>query len=142
MTPVSELADFLPHRGAMVWIDYVTAARADGGECLVKIDPKKHYFSDAGLRQTAYIEWMAQGFGFVNALYYKQNQVQKSIEKAFMVAVEKMSFAENMPVAGDEVMISVNHVRTVGPISYVEGKVYSVTSNVTYCDAVIKLFSA
>ncbi len=142
MIPVSEFSAYLPHRDQGVWVDYVLSAKDNGGECLVKLDPTKNYFSDRGLRQTAFIEWMAQSFGFVNALHCRQNQSQQALEKAFLVAVEKMTFAEKLPVAGDDLIVSVKHVRSVGPISYVEGRVYSQKSDLTYCEAVIKLFSA
>ncbi len=141
MISVSEFSHYLPHRGEMVWVDYVLSAEGNGGECLVKLDQKKHYFADAGLRQTAFIEWMAQSFGFVNALHCRQNDSQAGLQKAFLVAVEKMTFAEVMPVDGDELIVSVKHVRTIGPISYVEGRVFARNTETVYCEATIKLFS-
>lgn len=141
MIHISEFKNILPHQGQMLWVDYIVSAREDGGECLIKLDKSKHYFSENGLRQTAYIEWMAQGFGFVSAMYHSQNNHQ-SIEKAFLVAIEKMSFSEIMPVEGDEVMVEVKHIRTVGPLSYVEGRVYLKEKDLTYCRGLLKLFSA
>lgn len=142
MNHVSNLSESLPHRDHMVWIDYVMEAHEDGGVCLVTVDPQKHYFSDSGVRQSAFIEWMAQGYGFVCAEYYAKLDVKQTLEKAFLVGVEKMNFSGKMPVAGEEILISVKKIRMVGPISYVEGKISSRKTGMVYTESVIKLFSA
>lgn len=142
MKHTSELSDYLPHRDNMVWIDYVLEADTTGGSCLVKIDPAKHYYSDEGVRQSAFIEWMAQGYGFVNAHFAKEQGMNQTLEKAFLVGVDKMTFQGKMPTSGEEIIVSVKTIRNVGPISYVEGKIYSQGTQASYCEAVIKLFSA
>lgn len=142
MTPVNTLSDYLPHRDQMVWIDYVLSASEEGGECLVVCDKTKHYFSDSGVRQSAFIEWMAQGYGFVCAQYAVQISKQQTLEKAFLVGVDKMTFVDKAIRSGDQIIVSVKKQRMIGPISYVEGKVYSKKSGDVFAEAIIKLFSA
>jgi predicted hotdog family 3-hydroxylacyl-ACP dehydratase len=141
MTPVSELSDFLPHSGELVWIDAVISADAEGGVSLVVVDEKKHYCDSSGVRQSSFIEWMAQGFGFVNALLAKDAPINGTIKNAFLVGFNNVTFGEVLPKAGEALLITTLHKRTIGPISYIEGTVTSRDTGLLYCEGQIKLFS-
>lgn len=141
MTPVSELAGYLPHSDQMVWIDSVLSADAEGGVALVIVDKDKHYCDKDGVRQSSFIEWIAQGFGFVNALLAKNNPSNSPIKNAFLVGFNNVTFNSSLPKAGEALLITTLHKRTIGPISYIEGTVTSKDSGVVYCEGQIKLFS-
>jgi predicted hotdog family 3-hydroxylacyl-ACP dehydratase len=141
MTPVKDLLGFLPHSDQMVWIDYVLEAHAEGGVSMVIVDEAKHYYSDVGVRQSSFIEWMAQGFGFVNAQFVKEGNLESTIKNAFLVGFNNVIFSETLPHAGEALIITTTHKRTIGPISYIDGKVESKDSGKIYCEAQLKLFS-
>ncbi len=142
MIDVSELKDFLPHREPMVWVDQVLEANGDSGTCLVEIKEDSLYLSDSTVRQSSYIEWMAQSFGYINAYNSQKEDSKKKLEKAFLVGFEKVSFEETVPKVGDEIIIKIQLTRVIGPISYVQGIIYSKDESVKFCEAVIKLFAA
>ncbi len=141
MIPVSELSNFLPHRDKMVWIDAVVDVSEDSGTCLIKIDSRKHYFSNQGVRQSALIEWMAQGFGFVSAERARRSAIDGSLEKAFLVGAEKVKFGGKLPEEGEEVLVTLTTVRKIGPLNYVEGKMTHRQTGHLYGEALIKLFA-
>lgn len=141
MTPVSELLGYLPHQGNMVWIDYVLSAHAEGGEAMVLIDPKKHYCNESQVRQSSFIEWIAQGFGFTNALYVRENKTEGSIKNAFLVGFNNVIFSDVTPCSLERLIITTQVTRVIGPIIYINGDVKSQDQSTTYCQAQIKLFS-
>ncbi|MEA9357191.1 hypothetical protein SHI21_13280 [Bacteriovorax sp. PP10] len=141
MTSTQDLAGFLPHQGHMVWIDYVVEANETGGTCLVIVDKNKYYFGEEQVRQSSFIEWMAQGFGFSNALKVKQGLAQGSVTNAFLVGFNNVKFGDTLPQEAEELLITTNATRSIGPITYIEGKVQSKVSGVIYCEAQLKLFS-
>lgn len=141
MTPVHQLYEFLPHRDEMVWIDFVIAADAEAGSCLVVVDAKKHYAATDGVRPSAFVEWMAQSFGYASAHYARSSGSSSKVEKAFLVGLERVTFSPSVPQAGDEVVVEIKLVRKIGPVSYVEGKVSDRKSKSVYSEAMLKLFS-
>jgi predicted hotdog family 3-hydroxylacyl-ACP dehydratase len=141
MTPIKDLLGYLPHQGEMIWIDYVLEASAEGGTCIVVIDDKKHYYFEENIRQSSYIEWMAQGFGFVNACFIKEQKINSSIRNAFLVGFNNVYFSDSLPENQESILIITNLTRTIGPISYVAGRVQSKETGFVYCEAQIKLFS-
>lgn len=141
MTSTQDLLGFLPHQGDMIWIDYVVESHETGGTCLVIVDKSKYYFGEEKLRQSSFIEWMAQGFGFSNALKVKQGKAEGSVTNAFLVGFNSVIFGQTLPQESEELLITTNATRSIGPITYIEGKVQSKESGVVYCEAQLKLFS-
>lgn len=140
MISTQDLLGFLPHQGDMIWIDYVTESHERGGTCLVIVDKNKHYFGDEKLRQSSFIEWMAQGFGFSNALKIKEGKAEGSVSNAFLVGFTNVTFGQILPQELEELLVITNATRTIGPITYIEGKVQSKENGVVYCEAQLKLF--
>ena len=141
MTSTQNLLGFLPHQGDMIWIDYVIESHDTGGTCLVIVNKYKHYFGEEELRQSSFIEWMAQGFGFLNALKVKQGKAaQGAVTNAFLVGFNNVTFGQILPQESEELLIITNATRSIGPITYIEGKVQSKESGIVYCEALLKLF--
>jgi predicted hotdog family 3-hydroxylacyl-ACP dehydratase len=134
----TELSEFLPHSGEMVWIDQVISP----GVCLVKVDREKHYFSQGVVRQSAYIEWIAQSYGFSRA-YEKHLDGGKSnsLSKAYLVSFNKAVFSEQSIKDQDEVIVEVSLVKELDDISVVSGKVFSRDKKVMFCEAFVKLYA-
>ncbi|MBY0415844.1 MAG: hypothetical protein K2Q18_16855 [Bdellovibrionales bacterium] len=141
MTPVSELQGFLPHSDNMVWIDYVLETSETGGSCLVVVDKNKHYANAVEVRQSSFVEWMAQGFGFVNAKVAKDSGNSQSVSKAFLVGFNNITFSDFQPIDKEELLITTHVKRVIGPISYIEGKIISRNTGTLYCEGQLKLFS-
>ncbi|OUR99684.1 hypothetical protein A9Q84_01275 [Halobacteriovorax marinus] len=141
MIAVKELEGFLPHRSPMVWIDYVIPSIGDSGECVVVLDESKMYFTKGELRQSSYIELMAQSFGFINAHREQLAGRTEMLDQAFLVGFDKVFYEDAMPKVGDKLIVSVTLNRQVGPVSYINGVITNEDKSVKYCSATLKLFS-
>jgi predicted hotdog family 3-hydroxylacyl-ACP dehydratase len=141
MMDVKKLDDFLPHRNDMIWIDKVLTYTNESATCLVNLEKNKLYFTNDEIRQSSYIEWIAQSFGYADANRLKDLGQKKSLKNAFLVGITNARFSDQKVRDENEIMIDVKLLRIVGPISFIEGKVYSnITKNV-YCEATLKVFS-
>ena len=132
-----DLAGFLPHAGEMVWIDEVM----DVGRCRVFVDRKKHYYSKDRVRQSTYIEWIAQAYGFSSAYERKSSGSLSPMKAAYLVSFNKATFSAESISEGEEIYIEVSKDGEMGAISIVKGKVYSKEKNITYCEAYVRLYS-
>lgn len=141
MISVTELEGFLPHRAPMVWVDFVVPSMEDSGECIVILDEEKLYFSNGEVRQSAYIEMMAQSFGFINAYREKVAGNDQMLKDAFLVGFEKVSYGDYLPKNGDKLSIQISLNRQIGPVSYINGLITNEDKSITYCGATLKLFS-
>ena len=137
MISTTELEGFLPHTGKMVWIDQVISP----GVCLVIADQKKHYFSGDFVRQSAYIEWIAQSYGFSGAYEQYLQGTKTSLSKSFLVSFNKAVFSEENIKDQEEVIIEVSLIKEMEQLSVVSGRIYSKEKNIIYCEASVKLYS-
>lgn len=137
MINTTELKGFLPHRDEMVWVDHVISPT----ECLVKADQKKHYFTGEYVRQSSFIEWIAQSYGFCRAYEKKISGDESGLSAAYMVSFNKVKFSEQSIKDQEEVFIEVSLSDKMGAISIVNGKVYSKDKDIIYCEASVKLYS-
>lgn len=141
MMDVNKLTDFLPHRNEMIWIDKVISYTNKSATCLINVRKNKLYFSKGEVRQSSYIEWIAQSFGYADANRLKDLGQKRLLDNAFLVGIMNVSFSENKIMDEVEIFVDVKLLRVVGPISFIEGKVYSRATQNTYCEATIKIFS-
>ncbi len=138
---VGHLKDFLPHRHDMIWIDKVLTYTSKSATCLVKAQKNKLYFTNGEIRQSSYIEWIAQSFGYADANRLKDLGQKKSLHNAFLVGITNAHFSKEKIKDEMEILIDVKLLRVVGPISFIEGKVYSEMTKNIYCEATLKVFS-
>lgn len=137
MISTKELGGFLPHEGEMVWVDSVVSP----GVCLIKADKKKHYFSEGVVRQSAYIEWIAQAYGF--SMAYEQHLLDQSHKlcSAYLVSFNKAKFSHESILDQDEIIVEVSLIKKMDEISAINGKIYSSDKGILYCEATVKVFS-
>ena len=121
MIGTRELLDFLPHREDFVWIDHVIGP----GLCQVLATKDKHYFSGEFVRQSTYIEWIAQSFGFGQAFELKLQGKKKSLDGALLVSVKCANFSKEYIRDQEEVFIEVVQTLDLGNVAVIDGKVYS-----------------
>ena len=142
-----QLSDWLPHRGAAVWVDEVTWVKADEGECRIHLRQSANYADGQGhIRDSSFVEWMAQAYGFVcacQALTEIMNMSEKP-KKAFLVQISDFEMSQepaaNRIVEGDWISVRVKRSHQVGPIALVDGVVLS-SKELVLARAKIKLFA-
>lgn len=124
--PVSNFADFVPHRPPMVWVDEVVASTETDGECRVRLKADALYMQDGFARKTSFVEWIAQAFAYARAAYLSPKGMGK-LNQAFLVAIRDAEyfFDDGDPdlSAGGEFHIYVSQFRDVGPIMMFNGEV-------------------
>lgn len=144
--PVSRLFPFLPHRPPMVWIDEVLwVSKGElSGECCVYLESSGHYFGpNQTLRQSSFLEWMAQSYGYVCAARMIIDNIGVTRTNTFMAAVKNLEFLEDSSKikALSKLKIYVELIRELGPMSLVSAKVTSDCGKITYAKAQLKLFA-
>lgn len=147
--PVSTeaLRDWLPHRDGAVWVDEVTSVGIDGGECRVLLHPSANYADQHGrIRESSFIEWMAQAYGYVcacQALSGLVNLAEKP-KKVFLVQITDLDLSPDPSPSligdGDWISVRVKKTHQVGPIALIEGVVLS-SHEVVLARAKLKLFA-
>ncbi len=125
---VSEFQSVVPHRPPMVWVDEVTSASTEHGECRVFLkETALYYFSPGELLVTAGIEWIAQTYAYSRAAYFaSKGKCHSDLKEAFLVAVRDAEFAnqeEWSSVGGREIHIRVDGFRNLGPLTLINGQV-------------------
>jgi predicted hotdog family 3-hydroxylacyl-ACP dehydratase len=153
----AELAGALPHRPPMVWIDQVTALRADGGDCGLTLKPDGLYLGPQGLRRSSLIELIAQAYGFVCAARSVSGANAggahsagsgaagaSAPRRAFLAAIRNAEFFAPVDPAllqpGARLRISVSGERQMGPISMFDGQVHDQAGGLL-ARASLKVFS-
>jgi hypothetical protein len=121
----------------MIWIDQVVSS----GTCFVRVDQRKHYFSGDSVRQSTFIEWIAQSYGFCRAYDMYLEGKDSHLNKAYLVSFNKVKFSQSSIQDKDEVFIEVSLFKEMGNVSIVVGKVYSKDKDIVYCDATVKIYS-
>lgn len=140
---VSNLSSFLPHRGAAVWVDSVVAATEGGGTCEVTYKPEAHYARGDTFIPSAFVEWMAQSFGYVTAAQQKLGLLtgDGNLKQAFLAAIKNFEIT-SIPtkiLPGQKIQIHVRASHVVGPITLVEGS--AEFEGVVLAKAQLKLFA-
>jgi 3-hydroxyacyl-[acyl-carrier-protein] dehydratase len=124
--PVCDLQEFLPHRQPMIWVDQVIEVGEARGACLTFLRRDQNYFSSQGFRRSAYFEMMAQSYGYVRACQAVfQIAGQRSVPKvAFLAQIRKGRILADLPPQADNLTITVELTKELGPLALVQAKVY------------------
>lgn len=129
--PVSALSQWVPHRLPMVWINEVTSASAEGGECLIKLDAQAHYIGSKGIRSSSLVEWMAQGYAYVRAVQSVHGLLaaMAAPKRAYLVSIQNVQFLADLSSleSGRSLTVRVGGYRDIGPITMFEGSVIDET---------------
>lgn len=128
-TPVKiqDLQPYMPHRAPMIWLDEVTSFSNQGGEVRVTLKADAGYMGPDGVRDSAPIEWIAQGFGYLWACVCVTNEDQNkaNTKKAFLVAIKNADMSRVSELkAGDLVSVKMDEFRQIGPIQIIRGRVF------------------
>ncbi|MDC0255493.1 hypothetical protein OAK75_11395 [Bacteriovoracales bacterium] len=141
MISTKEFEYFLPHRGQMVWIDSLVEADGEkSGRCFVELDRNKPYFKEGTFNNLAFVEFIAQSYGFILAHSYK-NRPEEGLNKAFIVGHEKVKLYKGLFNHGKKLYIDIEVQNFIGPFRCVKGKVLSQDLSEIFCEGIVKLFS-
>lgn len=142
--PISQVMECLPHRDSAVWVDEVTWAQPDQGECRIIFKEDAHYIDNGFIRDTSFIEWMAQAYGYVCACQVLSGLAtgKTKAQKAYLVGIRNFTppLLQVAAGTGDWVRCWVRKTNELGPIELVEGKVFSSTGELI-ATAQLKVFS-
>ena len=142
--PVAEIAQYLPHRPPMVWIDEVLSFSDKAGECRVTLQADGHYMGADGLRATSCLEFIAQAYGFISVCHhlFVLNPHSKPLSKAFLASIKEAQLPSPEVLKkispGDELRIAIDGIRALGPITMFTGHVRRGASLI--CEAQLKAF--
>lgn len=124
--PVSRLAEIVPHRPPMVWVDEVSWVNATEGECRVRLDPGALYRGRRGLRSTSIIEWIAQSYAYVRAaqaISGTPGAPTAPPQVVYLAAVRDAKLGALVGKQPVEIRVLVRSNRSFGPLALVEGQV-------------------
>jgi predicted hotdog family 3-hydroxylacyl-ACP dehydratase len=142
--PVKEIEKYLPHRPPMVWIDEVISFSEKAGECRVRLQADGHYMDRESLRSTSCLEFIAQAYGFISVCHhiYILDPNSKPLSKAFLASMKDARLPSvdilSQVQAGDQLSITVQGVRQMGPIVMFHGQVKK--GDLVVCQAQMKVF--
>jgi predicted hotdog family 3-hydroxylacyl-ACP dehydratase len=142
--PVKEIEPYLPHRPPMVWIDEVLVFSEKAGECRVVLREDGLYMGEHGLRATSCLEFIAQAYGFISVCHHIHimDPNSKPLSKAFLASIKdaKLPTPETLGRlrAGDELRVTIDGVRQMGPIVLFNGHIHS--GDLLICEAQMKVF--
>jgi predicted hotdog family 3-hydroxylacyl-ACP dehydratase len=142
---IEEVLQYAPHRRPMVWVDEILSYAETTGECLVNVKEDAHYMGHEGLRASCCLEFIAQGYGYVSIAYrLRGNGADKRpLKRAFLAAFKSVEFCPPKRMAkvkaGDNLIVKIENVRAVGPITSFDGKVYH--GKDVLCAASMKVYS-
>lgn len=144
----AKLADWLPHRAPMLWVDEVCSASEIGGEARVRIRKDALYMNAGELRASTVIEFIAQTFGFVSACQRIDHPhlVHSKIEKAFLVGVRSADVSKvadrKIWSENDSLLVRVRNFKTIGSMQILDGEVIFEATGEVLASANLKLYSA
>ena len=133
---VDRLADFLPHRPPMVWVEEVIEVDHTGGSCGLTVRPGAAYLTDGKIRRSAYIEWMAQAFAFVEAYRNPDSR----LETAFLVGIRDFEVQDAGSRPGAKLRIRVETVKALEGMVLFRGRVCGVDGRVL-ASATLKIYA-
>jgi predicted hotdog family 3-hydroxylacyl-ACP dehydratase len=141
---VKRLEKYLPHRPPMRWIDEVLSVSDNTGICRVIVDKDAHYCNSTGqIRQTAFIEWMAQAYGYIRAAQVELGmlEIDHLPKQTFLAQVRDAEFPREVLVKDHEFFyVHTECLKILGPLSLVKASVLDANEQeVAQCQ--LKLFA-
>lgn len=95
------IAELLPHRPPMLWLDQVVAREGDAIHCRLTVR-EEHVFVSAGeVEPLVSVEWMAQAVGALVGLFDRARE--QAPRPGYLIAVPEASFSVERFVVGDVV---------------------------------------
>lgn len=138
---VQDIMDFVPHRPPMVWIDAVTEVDTTGGICLVEVK-EAPYLNNGRIRPSSFIEFIGQSYGYVSACQNKvfPDHQRKKPEVAYLCGIKDFEISDVKIGIGEKLRVVVKKTHELGPITLVEGKVFTEAGQVI-ASGQIKLYA-
>ena len=145
---VKEIEQCLPHRPPLRWVDEVVCVKLlpNGGadaHCRLKLDKQAHYFNSKGrFRPTAFIEMMAQAYGFGRACLYLEKGENIRRPATYIVSIQggKTSM-DHLLFEGHEVLdIFARAERVLGEFTSVGGEVRLQNQNKVLASTKVRIF--
>lgn len=124
---VDMIQSFLPHRGPAVWVDQVLDTSINAGKCSVRLKKNARYFSPEGVRESSYIEWVAQSIGYTLALnnVLDLQKISRVAEMFIAEVKETEFFPPQRPLQeGDELIVNVRCTHDFGALRVIAGEVH------------------
>ena len=125
--PIRAFESFLPHRAPAIWIDEVLRVDATSGSCGVRYSKKAPYAQENSILESAYLEWMAQSFGYICAAQYRLELIKNEgeVQDAFLAAVRNYQVLEipKQINEGEVFEVAMKATHRVGPVTMVEGTI-------------------
>ena len=128
---VSDLFQYLPHRPPMVWVDQVLEVGKNDqgiyGRCRVNFKEDSLYLNARGeLRGSAAIEFTAQAYGYVRALYHVLNNIDDTPSRTYLTGVRSCTanFKGLSKKNTNELMVHIQLIRELHPLVYVRGQIF------------------
>lgn len=132
--PVSMLTECLPHRGTAIWVSEVLWVDESEGEFAIELRPEANYCDENFVRPTSYLEWLAQGYGYVSACQAlsQANAAGARAQKAYLVGMRDVFFSPDpfCVIRGEKATGWVKRTHEMGPIQLIEGRIFSPTKQI------------
>ena len=139
-----KLGHLMPHRDPMIWVDNVLSFSEHTGEFSVTLKSDRPYFQNKDLIQSFYLEFLAQGYGFVKAAYV-DSQIENlniKMDKALIPMIDKYDvMPEAMNIKEQDIVFGeVKTIRDLFPLFLVEANAFDENKRLL-ANARFKVFS-
>ena len=145
---VSELFEYLPHRPPMVWVDRVLDVGKNEtgiyGVCTVLQDEEALFLTpDGKLNASAAIEFTAQAYGYVRAMYHVINNIDDTPSRTYLTGVRSCN-ADFKDLTQDQLKdlrVSIQLTRELHPLVFVSGKVFLEKENKVLAETEVQVYA-
>lgn len=120
--PTHKLKDLMPHRGKMLWVDEVIHTDGDKGEVKLTLQKDFPYFQNGKLISSFFIEFMAQGYGFMKAAFVYDEGI-KGLDEAMIPMISDYEFYDLDLMENNQVIAKIKTKRQLDNLFFVEGSV-------------------
>lgn len=145
---VSELQQYLPHRAPMVWVDRVLEVGSNEkgifGVCSVLTDAESLFLNNGGqLNGSAAIEFTAQAYGYVRALYHVLNNIDNTPTRTYLTGVRSCAanFKKFSSQDLKDLRVSIQLTRELHPLVFVKGRIYLEGQESTLAEAEVQVYA-
>ncbi len=126
----SRILSALPHRPPTVLIEEIINSTEFGG---VAKSHSKHplIVHEGKLRTSIFIELMAQAYGYISATHALHSDTTFTPKQALLVGINNFKVIKNQvdKFSGDNLYIKISLVKTLGPLSLINGEILDVENN-------------
>lgn len=97
------IAELLPHRPPMLWIDQVVAQEGDEVRCTLTVRPEHVFVTEGRVEPLVAIEWMAQTVGALVGLYDRKRD--QDPRPGYLIAIPEAQFFVPAFAVGDRLAL-------------------------------------